>query len=149
MNQYAITDAEEKELMESYERGEWKPVSKKEFEKTKKILEQAVKNTIRLRKNKAISIRISEKDLEGIRKKAAEQGMPYQTLITSVLHQYITGTLVSSKAYSKTTEQKDRGWGDKSLHSVAPQVSPYFQSLQAKYDVKDNFETLTNFISVD
>jgi predicted DNA binding CopG/RHH family protein len=93
MNQYTITDAEEKELMESYERGEWQPVSKKEFEETKKILEQAVKNTMRIRKNKAISIRMSEADLEGIRKKAEEQGMPYQTLITSVLHRYIHGTL--------------------------------------------------------
>jgi predicted DNA binding CopG/RHH family protein len=93
MNTRNITPEEEKELMESYERGEWQPVSKKEFEKTMAVARQAVLNTRKIRKNKAISIRISEKDLEGIRKKAAEQGMPYQTLITSVLHRYIHGTL--------------------------------------------------------
>jgi predicted DNA binding CopG/RHH family protein len=93
MNTRNITPEEEKELMESYERGEWQPVSKKEFEETMAVARQAVLNTRKIRKNKAISIRMSEADLEGIRKKAAEQGMPYQTLITSVLHRYIHGTL--------------------------------------------------------
>ena len=93
MNTYNITPEEEKELMKSYERGEWKPVSKKEFEETMAVARQAVLNTREMRKNKAISIRISEKDLEALRAKAVEQGMPYQTLITSVLHRYIHGTL--------------------------------------------------------
>ena len=47
----------------------------------------------RARKNKAISLRISEYDLEKLKEKAENDGMPYQTLITTVLHKYITNQL--------------------------------------------------------
>jgi predicted DNA binding CopG/RHH family protein len=84
-------DEEERGIIEAIERDELVsvPVTQDEEEK----IQQIAKNTLNIRKNKAISIRMSEADLEGIRKKAAEQGMPYQTLITSVLHRYIHGTL--------------------------------------------------------
>jgi predicted DNA binding CopG/RHH family protein len=46
-----------------------------------------------LRKNKRIIIRMSAKDLEDIQKKAVEEGIPYQTLISSILHKYASGRL--------------------------------------------------------
>ena len=46
-----------------------------------------------LRKNKNINIRISENDLESIRLLAVREGMPYQTLIGSLIHKYASGYL--------------------------------------------------------
>lgn len=48
-------------------------------------------------KNKRVNIRISERDLIMIQKKALEEGLPYQTLISSLLHKYINGRLVERK----------------------------------------------------
>jgi predicted DNA binding CopG/RHH family protein len=45
-------------------------------------------------KRKAINIKVLESDLEKLKSKALEEGMPYQTLLNSVLHKYITGQLV-------------------------------------------------------
>ncbi|NTU56613.1 MAG: antitoxin, partial [Anaerolineales bacterium] len=46
-----------------------------------------------LRKDKRVNIRISEKDLLALQKRAIRQGIPYQTLISSVLHKYVNGAL--------------------------------------------------------
>jgi predicted DNA binding CopG/RHH family protein len=48
-----------------------------------------------LKKDKRINIRISSRDLEEIRRRAAEEGLPYQTLIASILHKYASGSLTS------------------------------------------------------
>jgi predicted DNA binding CopG/RHH family protein len=56
----------------------------------------------RSRKTKNINIRISEPDLTRLKKKAEEEGMPYQTLISSVLHKYITERLVDEKEVLKS-----------------------------------------------
>ncbi|MEK7407160.1 MAG: antitoxin [Acidobacteriota bacterium] len=45
------------------------------------------------RKDRRVNIRISSKDLEAIRKRALEEGLPYQTLISSLLHKYVSGRL--------------------------------------------------------
>ena len=50
-----------------------------------------------LAKNRRVNIRISAMDLEGMQARAAEEGMPYQTLIASVLHKYASGRLVDPK----------------------------------------------------
>jgi predicted DNA binding CopG/RHH family protein len=55
------------------------------------LLEEAVENT--LMKDNRINIRISSRDLTRIQKKAAKEGVPYQTLISSTLHKFITGKL--------------------------------------------------------
>ena len=47
-----------------------------------------------LRKDKRVNIRISEHDLLALQRKALEEGIPYQTLIASILHKYLTGALV-------------------------------------------------------
>ena len=55
-------------------------------------------------KNRNINIRISAHDIERIKQKSAEEGIPYQTLISSVIHKYITGKLIDEKAVLKSLE---------------------------------------------
>ncbi len=80
---------EEKEMLASVERGEWKSV-RPTGKELQKYLRYA-RNT--LRKNRRINIRIPQIDLEAIRIKAVQEGIPYQTLIASVLHKYVAGRL--------------------------------------------------------
>ena len=79
---YYELDDEEKQLLEEIEKGEWVPV--KDFAKRKKELMQIARNT--LNKTRNINIRLSERDLARLKRKAAEEGIPYQTLISSSLH---------------------------------------------------------------
>lgn len=88
-----ILEPEEKKLLQSFERGEWKPTKHREAETAK--LQHYARNT--LQKNKRINIRLSERDLLGIQARAVEEGLPYQTLISSVLHRYLRGTLTERK----------------------------------------------------
>ena len=86
-------DLEEKEVLESYDRNEWRPIQAKKAEITK--LQHYARNT--LQKNKRINIRLAERDLAGIQARAIEEGMPYQTLISSILHKYLSGRLTERK----------------------------------------------------
>jgi len=85
-------DKNEKELLSSFERGEWKSV--KDLSRVKKHYQEVATET--LRKDKRINIRLSQKDLEGIQAKAAREGMPYQTLISSIIHKFVLGGLKES-----------------------------------------------------
>ena len=83
-------DTEEKELLASYEADEWQSVGN---------VETAVQTyseyaTATFKKDKRVNIRISSKDLEALQKRALEEGLPYQTLIASVLHKFVSGRLV-------------------------------------------------------
>jgi predicted DNA binding CopG/RHH family protein len=83
---------EEREILEAYEKGLLEPVDNPE--KRREELRQYAKATIL--KNKHVSVRLSEWDLLKIKAKAIEIGIPYQTLIGSVLHQYATGRMSSN-----------------------------------------------------
>ena len=80
---------EERELLDAYEEGKLIPVE--DHETKKRELTEAARNSPA--KTKRISIRISEQDLERIKRKALQTGIPYQTLIGSLMHQYATGRL--------------------------------------------------------
>lgn len=84
-------DKEEKNILDAYESGNMKlsSPSKKEIESIKAI----AKNTFK--KDKRITIRLYNHDFKGIQKKALEMGIPYQTLISGLIHRYIEGELVS------------------------------------------------------
>jgi len=84
---------EEKAILDAYDKGKIKTSepSKKEKEKIKSMAE----NTFR--KNRRVTIRLYDHDLKGIKKKAMEKGMPYQTLISAMIHQYVEGDLVENK----------------------------------------------------
>lgn len=83
-------DQEEKDLMESVERGEWQAVE--DFEAEREKAQLAAKNTTK--KEKRVNLRLSYKDYHRIQAKALEEGIPYQTLISSIVHKYLDGTLV-------------------------------------------------------
>ncbi len=87
-------DKEEQGILDAYQKGKVR-ISK---DRTKEIarLRRAAKNT--LMKDKQVNIRISSKDLDGLQVKAAEEGLPYQTLMSSVLHKYVNGRLIEKKA---------------------------------------------------
>jgi len=87
-------DLEEKELLESYERDEWQSVPNLESESDR----YRGYASATFRKDKRVNIRISQKDLAAIQKKALEEGIPYQTLISSILHKYLSGRLSEKKA---------------------------------------------------
>jgi predicted DNA binding CopG/RHH family protein len=84
---------EEKEILESFEKGEWVPVA--DFSKRKKELMEYARNT--LRKDKRLNIRISERDLIELQKKAVKEGLPYQTYVSSIIHKFVNGTLVEAE----------------------------------------------------
>ena len=79
-------DAFERKVEESL--GEYVPASADE---RKQILQAAAKT-------KTISLRISETVLESLKRRAAEEGLPYQTLISSILHKFSAGRLVDASA---------------------------------------------------
>jgi len=81
---------DELELLASYENEEWRSV--------KDVKEQAAQYQAyaraTFRKDRRVNIRISEKDLLDLQKRALREGIPYQTLIASVLHKYVNGLLI-------------------------------------------------------
>lgn len=79
---------EEEQLLKAVEAGEFKSVLTK---KRRSELVTAAKNTVR--KDKRINVRISNRDLKAIQLKATEEGIPYQTLVSSIIHKYISGSL--------------------------------------------------------
>ena len=79
-------DAEERALYEAVENGELVPVANQEEEKAKAMA--AAKAT--LNKTRNINIRLSERDLYKLKAKAVEEGIPYQTLASSILHKSTT-----------------------------------------------------------
>lgn len=84
-------DAEEVKILQDFERGELESIN--DFKEAKRELEEAAHGF--LQKDKRINIRISSRDLEALQKRASKEGMPYQTLISSTLHKFVTGKLKS------------------------------------------------------
>ncbi|MCK5492247.1 MAG: antitoxin [Candidatus Omnitrophica bacterium] len=98
----AKTNKEEKEIIESYEKGEWQSIRRPK----EKLQQYRAYAKATFKKNRRINIRISTKDIEEIQKLAMEEGLPYQTLITSILHKYITGKLKFSNQGSRVKNSK-------------------------------------------
>jgi predicted DNA binding CopG/RHH family protein len=88
-----LFDEEEKDILESYERGEWRPIKNPKAEMNK--LREYARNT--LQKDKRINIRMSSKDLDQVQVIAAQEGIPYQTMISSIIHKYVSGYLIEKK----------------------------------------------------
>lgn len=83
-----ILDKQEKDILEAFEAGEFESdlsAERKEF-----VQETAAQT---FKKDKRINIRISGRDLVAIQRRALEEGMPYQTLVASILHKYVSGSL--------------------------------------------------------
>ena len=79
------------------------PASKATRERVEGIIERS-------KRNEAISLRMSSFDLEQIKARAAEQGMPYQTLINVLVHKYVTNQVLDKDEFLKTLQAaKDSG----------------------------------------
>jgi len=85
-------DTEEREILEAFESGKLIQIPVSQEEKNRIML--ATRNT--LKKINRINIRIPSSDLQRIKKRAEDAGMPYQTLIGAILHQYAEGKLNAS-----------------------------------------------------
>jgi predicted DNA binding CopG/RHH family protein len=83
-------DPEEKEILDAFERGELKsaPNAKREI----KEAQEAARNTFN--KIKRVNLRLTQRDFDLAHIKALEEGLPYQTLLSSVIHKFLTGRLV-------------------------------------------------------
>ena len=93
-------DKEEQEILNSFERGEWESTNPTtaELHKFRQIARAS------LAKDKRINIRLPARVLEGLQLRAAQEGMPYQTLISSILYKFTSGRLIDA-AYSKSAER--------------------------------------------
>ncbi len=101
-------DAFEKDLLAAYEKGELKSISQSKA----KLAKFKAAATATFLKEKRVNIRLSSPDLMDIQARALEEGMPYQTLIASVLHKFVSGRLVelpsSLTRHSTRTPQKGK-----------------------------------------
>jgi predicted DNA binding CopG/RHH family protein len=96
-------DAYDKDILGAYEKGQLKSVATKaELAK----LKAAARATAV--KDRRVNIRLSSSDLQDVQVKAMQEGVPYQTLIASVLHKYVTGRLTEpqSSTPEKTSKSK-------------------------------------------
>jgi predicted DNA binding CopG/RHH family protein len=101
----------EEEILASFERGEWAPVRDQRGEIAR--LRAAAEAT--LLKNKRVNMRISSRVLEGLQARAAEEGVPYQTLMASILQKFVSGRLVEAQggraaASSGTSRKRLAAW---------------------------------------
>ncbi len=90
------TDPYESELLTAFEKGTLKSVATKS-----ELARFKAAARVTAIKDQRVNIRLSSGDLQDIQVKALEQGLPYQTLIASVLHKYVTGRLAEREANSK------------------------------------------------
>lgn len=77
---------DEQKLLEAYESDEFKSNLNAD---RRKLLAEAAKDTFK--KDKRMNIRISSRDMEALQRRALEEGLPYQSLVSSVLHKYVSG----------------------------------------------------------
>ncbi len=81
-----VLDQDEQDILESFEAGEFQSELS---EARRAFLAQAAEETCK--EDKRINIRISSRDLEALQRRALQEGLPYQSLVASVLHKYVSG----------------------------------------------------------
>ena len=93
---------EEQELLDAVEAGQFESVL---TDSRRKELEAIAGNTSK--KDKRINIRISNRDLTAIQSRALQEGIPYQTFVSSIIHKYISGSLkdLTANQSKKRTQQ--------------------------------------------
>ena len=84
---------EEREILEKFERGELRPASNVEHELVQ--ARQAARNTFN--KTRRVNLRVTERDFSRAHARAREEGIPYQTPLSSVIHKYLSGRLVEKR----------------------------------------------------
>jgi predicted DNA binding CopG/RHH family protein len=90
--QFEYIDDDEREIVASLEADEWISVADADISKAEAT--EFARST--MRKDRRMNVRISERDMRNLKIRAAEEGIPYQTLVTMVLHKYVTGQLTET-----------------------------------------------------
>jgi len=87
-------DSEETEILEAFEKGELKRAvnATQEIERHKAMADATFKKDVR------INVRLSSRDLRSLQVRALQEGIPYQALVSSILHKFIDGQLVEKVA---------------------------------------------------
>jgi len=88
-----MNKTDESDLINSVEAGEWSSISDLASMK-ERLMKDASETAL---KDYRINVRISKRDVEALKTKALEEGIPYQTLVTSILHKYVTGRIIEKK----------------------------------------------------
>lgn len=83
---------EEKSLLSDFEKGEFKSLPNKDVVKYQRYARAT------FQKDRRVNIRISSKDLQGLQKRALREGIPYQTLMASILHKFVAGLFVDRQS---------------------------------------------------
>ncbi|MYK69202.1 MAG: antitoxin, partial [Gammaproteobacteria bacterium] len=86
-------NTEEREILEAFERGELRPAPRADREM--QIAPQAARSTFK--KSRRVNLRVTELDFSRAHARAREEGIPYQTLLSSVIHKYLAGRLVERR----------------------------------------------------
>ena len=94
-NQNLKLTKEERDIEDNLDK--YVELSSKEYKHVNKIIDQA-------RERKAITLRINTGDLTGIKSQAAKEGLPYQTLIVSIIHKYVTNQLIDANNINKVLQ---------------------------------------------
>ena len=82
-------DAEERDILDRFERGELRPAP--DADREMEDAREAAHNTFK--KTRRVNLRVTERDYMLVRARAREEGMPYQTLLSSIIHKYVSGRL--------------------------------------------------------
>lgn len=93
-------DAEEQEIVDAYERGEFVPDEHSEAQMA--ALRAAA--TVTLNKEQRINIRVTLRDLVALKARAEKEGLPYQTLAASILHKFVDGRLIEIGEYERAVQ---------------------------------------------
>jgi predicted DNA binding CopG/RHH family protein len=86
-------DSSEKKIENDLD--QYRPVSEEKKQNIERVIQGA-------REKKSITLRLEKQDLKLIKNKAKQEGLPYQTLISSILHKYVTGQLVDEQEIIKS-----------------------------------------------
>ena len=85
--------AEERDILDRFERGELRPAP--DADREAEFARRAARNTFN--KTKRVNLRVTERDFNLAHSRAREEGIPYQTLLSSVIHKYLAGRLVERR----------------------------------------------------
>lgn len=87
---------EEKKISEDISRGKYESLSKEKIQEYSKMAEGDIERRKVLRKEERINVRLTREDLLNLKQRAEEEGIPYQTLVASILHRYLFGRLIDA-----------------------------------------------------
>ena len=91
-------DNDEKEILKDFEEGNFESVDNLDEESS--LAKRAANNF--MKRDSRINIRISAADLNMVRRIAVQEGLPYQTLLASIIHKFVTGRLVNKESGAQT-----------------------------------------------